>query len=104
MLVALGANLQIVFQVFLPDDLPATVTLHPQPLGTDFLLARGIQLAGFSFEPGHDLVVSTQFPVAPSRPSRRRALSGAFQSPYLPVPQLSDGRSAPSRSHAPFPA
>ena len=53
MLAALGANVQVVFQVFLPDDLPATFTLYPQAFGANFLFAGRIQFDGLSFEPGH---------------------------------------------------
>ena len=55
MLVALGTDVEVLFQVFLPDDLPAVLTLYPQALGADFLLARGIQFAGLSFEPRHKI-------------------------------------------------
>jgi hypothetical protein len=55
MLVALGTNVEVIFNVFLPDNLTAAFTLDPQPLGTDFLLARSVQLAGFSFKPGHKI-------------------------------------------------
>jgi hypothetical protein len=53
MLIAFGANVQIIFQIFFPDDLPAMLTLYPQALGPDFLFARGIQFAGLSLEPRH---------------------------------------------------
>jgi hypothetical protein len=52
-LVTLRADIQIVFQVLLPDDLPAVVALHPQPLRANLLLARSIQLAGLSSKPSH---------------------------------------------------
>src|SRR5438309_1402830 len=50
---ALRTHVQVLFQVLLPDNLPAAVALYPQPFGADFLLARGIQFAGLSFEPSH---------------------------------------------------
>jgi hypothetical protein len=50
---ALGTHIQVLFQVLLPDNLPAAVTLYPQAFGADFLLARGFQFAGLSFEPSH---------------------------------------------------
>src|SRR5208337_3372850 len=52
-LLALGADVQILFQVFLPDNLPAALTLHPQPFSADFLLARSVQFAGFAPKPSH---------------------------------------------------
>ncbi len=53
MLVALRTDVVILFQVLLPDDLPAAVAFDPQPLGPDGLLARSIQLTGFALEPCH---------------------------------------------------
>src|SRR5467141_35858 len=58
--VALRADVEIVFEVLLPDNLPAFLTLHPQPLGAYLLLARSIQLTGLSLEPSHKS--SSQFP------------------------------------------
>jgi hypothetical protein len=53
MLVALGTNVKILFKIFLPNDLATIFTLNPEPLGTDFLLPRGIELSGLTLEPGH---------------------------------------------------
>src|SRR5208282_545662 len=50
---ALRADVEIVFEVLLPDNLATAVTLHPQPLGAYSLLARSVQLAGLSLEPSH---------------------------------------------------
>src|SRR6185369_8872435 len=50
---ALWANIQVVFEVLLPDDLAAAFTLHPQSFGTNLLFARRIHLAGLSLEPSH---------------------------------------------------
>src|SRR4029077_516495 len=55
-LVTLGADVQVVFEVFFPDDLPAILTLHPQPFGANFLFARSIQLTGLSLEPRHTII------------------------------------------------
>jgi hypothetical protein len=52
-LVALRTHVHILFQILLPDDLPAVLTLHPQPFGLDALLSRSVELAGFAFEPSH---------------------------------------------------
>src|SRR3984893_19572155 len=51
--VALGADVEVLLQVLFQDALPASVTLHPQPLGAHLALARGVQLTGLSLEPGH---------------------------------------------------
>jgi hypothetical protein len=59
-LIAFGADVQIVFQVLFPDDLPAVLTLYPQSLGADFLFARSIELAGLSFEPNHLMIANRQ--------------------------------------------
>jgi len=37
--VALGADVEVLFEVFLPDDLPALVSLDPEALSLDTLLA-----------------------------------------------------------------
>ena len=50
---AFGANILVLFQIFLPDDLPATFTLHPQPFGAHLLFARSVKITGLSFEPSH---------------------------------------------------
>ena len=65
-LVALRTDVHVLFQILLPDDLPAVLTLHPQPFGADFFLARSVQLTGFAFKPSHKNscqypVLSTQF-------------------------------------------
>jgi hypothetical protein len=52
-LVALGANIQIFFDVFFPDDLAAVLTFDPQTFGADILLPRIVHFAGLSFEPSH---------------------------------------------------
>ena len=46
-------SVQILFQIFLPDNLPAVLTLHPQPFGTNRLLARSVEFPGFALEPSH---------------------------------------------------
>src|SRR5882757_6392006 len=63
MLVALGADVVIFFQIFFPDDLPALVALDPQTFRADFLLARSVQLTGLALKPCHE----KQFPVAGSQ-------------------------------------
>ena len=50
---ALGADVPVLVQVFLPDHLAAAVTLHPQTFGAYAFLARGFQLRVFAFKPGH---------------------------------------------------
>src|SRR5258708_40144293 len=65
MFVALRADVEIVFEVLLPDNLAAFVTLHPQALGAYLLLARSVSLAGLSLEPCHKN--SSQFPVLSSQ-------------------------------------
>ena len=47
------ANVQVLLEILLPDNLPAAFTLHPQAFGANFLFAGSVQLAGLSFEPGH---------------------------------------------------
>src|SRR5208282_6081311 len=59
---ALWADVEILFQVLLPDNLAAAVTLNPQPLGAHSLLARSVQLTRLSLEPSHRN--SSQLPVA----------------------------------------
>src|SRR5262249_20191781 len=49
----LRANIHIFFEVFFPNNLAAVLTLHPQALGADRLLARGLQLTGLPLEPSH---------------------------------------------------
>src|SRR5581483_5369794 len=103
MAVALRADVPVILEFLLPDDLPAAVTLHPQPFRANFLFARGVQFTGLPLEPRHCSSLtrncnwnpthfppeitnykllthefSTRFPFAPSRPSRRRVLPGAF--------------------------
>ncbi len=50
---ALGADVQVLIELFLPDDLAAALALDPQAFRANALLARRFQLAAFSFEPGH---------------------------------------------------
>jgi hypothetical protein len=52
-LVALGADVEILFEVLFPDNLAAAVTLHPQAFGADFLFAGSVKFAGLSLEPSH---------------------------------------------------
>jgi hypothetical protein len=72
MLAALGANILVLLQIFFPDDLAATLTLHPQAFGADILFARSVQLAGLSSEPSHenlsgDLVIGSSGEVRSGR-------------------------------------
>ena len=53
MLVAFRTDVQIVFQVLLPNNLPAVLAFDPQPLGADLLLAGGIQFSGLALKPSH---------------------------------------------------
>src|SRR6185312_4601473 len=55
MLFALGADVQVLFKIFFPDDLAAILTLYPQAFSADFFLARTFQLTGLAFEPGHGI-------------------------------------------------
>ena len=50
---ALRTYVQVLFKIFLPNDLPAALTLHPQTFGANFFFARSVQFTGFSFEPSH---------------------------------------------------
>src|SRR5437764_7193336 len=52
-LVALRTHLHVFFEIFLPDDLAALFTLHPQSFGANFLFARGVQLRRFALKPSH---------------------------------------------------
>src|SRR6185312_312901 len=63
--VALGADIEVLRQVLLPDNLAALVALHPQALGAHFLFARGVQLSAFALKPSHKnqlSVASGQWP------------------------------------------
>jgi hypothetical protein len=51
--IAFGTDVEVLFQIFLPDDLAATLTLHPQAFGADLFLARGVEFGGFAFKPSH---------------------------------------------------
>jgi hypothetical protein len=46
---------EVVFQIFLPDDLSALVALHPKPFGLHLLLAARIELLLFPLKPAHAL-------------------------------------------------
>ena len=52
---AFRADMQILVEVLLPDDLAATVTLHPQPFSADLLFPRIFQIAGLPLKPGHSI-------------------------------------------------
>jgi len=57
MLLALGANLPVRFEVLLPDDRAAAAALHPQPFGPDSALVDGRRIFNrllFALEPRHD--------------------------------------------------
>jgi len=71
MLITFRADVQILFEIFLPDDLAALVALHPQSFGADFFLARSVELTGLAFEPSHKAVLSSQFPVLSKIPVRQ---------------------------------
>jgi hypothetical protein len=52
----MGANIETGFQIFLPDDLAAVLTLEPQAFGADALFAvigLGRTVGFVAFEPGH---------------------------------------------------
>ena len=51
--VALGADVEVLVEVLLPDDLAALVALDPEALGLDALLARGVELRLFPLKPCH---------------------------------------------------
>ena len=51
---AFGANVEILVEIFLPDDLAAAIALHPQAFGADFFLAASLDLGTFALEPGHN--------------------------------------------------
>ena len=51
---ALGADVEILVEIFLPDDLAAAIALHPQAFGADFFLAASLDLGTFALEPGHN--------------------------------------------------
>src|SRR5262249_47010584 len=50
-IVALRANVEIVFQLFFPDDLPAALALHPQAFRAHTLIFRGLDLTGLPLKP-----------------------------------------------------
>ena len=50
---AFGANVEILVEILLPDDLATLVAFDPETLGLDPLLARGIELTVFPLEPCH---------------------------------------------------
>ena len=56
MLVAFRADVEIVLQILLPDDLAAAVTLHPEAFGAHLLFARSVEFTGLAFEPGHGCI------------------------------------------------
>src|SRR5208282_1258060 len=70
-LAALRAHVQVVFQIFLPYDLPAALTLHPQAFGANRLLSRIVQIPRLALKPSHKSVLS----------SRLSVLSGTDRSP-----------------------
>ena len=51
--VALGADVKVLVEIFLPDDLAALVALHPEAFGLDLFLARSVEVYGFSLKPCH---------------------------------------------------
>src|SRR5579864_5576202 len=75
MLLAFRADVQVLLQIFFPDDLPATFTLYPQPFGADFLLPRRIQFAGLSLKPSHGAFRNDQLRTQCSIPRCIRARS-----------------------------
>jgi hypothetical protein len=54
MVVALGADVQVVFQLFLPDDLPAAFTLDPEAFRANAFLVGRLDFTGFPFKPSQD--------------------------------------------------
>jgi hypothetical protein len=60
-LIALRTNVQVFFQIFFPNNLPATLTLYPKTLGANFLRAGSVQFPGLSFEPSHKNRVVSKF-------------------------------------------
>jgi hypothetical protein len=55
MAIALGTDVKILVEIFFPDDLATLVALHPESLGLDSLLARGVESNRFAFKPCHGL-------------------------------------------------
>jgi hypothetical protein len=53
MALTLRADMEILVEVFLPDDLAALVALDPEALGLYPLLARSVELTVFSLKPCH---------------------------------------------------
>ena len=58
MAVTFGADVEVLVEVLLPDDLAALVALDPEALGLDALFARSVELDGFPLEPCHRSDVS----------------------------------------------
>ncbi len=50
---ALGADIEVLVEVLLPDNLAALVALDPEALGFNALLARGIEFRLFPLKPCH---------------------------------------------------
>ena len=53
MFVALWADVEVVLEIFFPDDLATVVTLHPETFGAHLALAGGVEFTGLAFEPCH---------------------------------------------------
>jgi hypothetical protein len=53
MALAFRADMEILVEVLLPDDLAALVALDPEALGFYALLARSVEFAVFSLKPCH---------------------------------------------------
>jgi ABC-type microcin C transport system permease subunit YejE len=52
MAVALGTDIEVIFELFFPDNLPATFALDPQTFRAHTLLIGLLDFAGFSLKPG----------------------------------------------------
>src|SRR5258706_7192665 len=66
MLFTFRTHVQILFQVFFPDDRPAALTLHPQAFGANSLLPRRLEFPGFTLEPSHKVSCQYQVPCTES--------------------------------------
>src|SRR5271166_6101664 len=58
MTLALGADVQVLVEVFLPDDLAALVTLDPEAFCLDAFLPRSVEVAVFPLKPCHKINAS----------------------------------------------
>ena len=58
MMIALGADLQVLFQLFFPDDLAAALAFQKQSFRPYPLLFCRLNFAGFSFKPSQRKILS----------------------------------------------